>query len=54
MKTMVKGELKRNAQLVDTVLSKEMQAITNLQNIKHSLKSDLPDQTICDFLFNKL
>ena len=54
MKTMVKEELHRNADLASKTLSKEMQAITNLQNIKHSLKSDLPDQTICDYLFNKL
>jgi len=28
--------------------------MTNLQNIKHSMKADLADQQICDILFNKL
>jgi len=32
----------------------EMQAICNLQSIKHSLKSDLTDHEICSMLFNSL
>ena len=54
MDAMVKEELQRNAALNGKILSKELQTITNLQNIKQSMKSDLPDQTICDYLFNKL
>lgn len=54
MKEMVKKELLQNAELANLMPNSEMRTICNLQNIKHSLKSDVSDQQICDLLFNKL
>ena len=54
MQTMVKNELVKNDELALRGVSSRMQVITNLQNIKHSMKSDLTDHNICDWLFNKL
>ena len=51
---MVKSELTRNSEMASAGVSNEVRALTNLQNIKHSLKSDLSDQQICDFLFSNL
>ena len=54
IQTMVNQELEKNMQIADKVLSEDIQIMTNLQNIKHSMKSDLTDQQICDYLFDKL
>ena len=54
MQTMVKNELARNTELISKGVTNEMTTISNLQNIKHSLKSDATDHKICDWLFNKL
>jgi len=54
IETMMKSELLRNSERARQPLPDEIRVITNLQSIKHSLKSDLSDQQICDFLFNKL
>ena len=54
MQTMVKKELQKNAELAHLEPNLEMQKICNLQNIKHSLKSDISDGKICEFLFNQL
>mmetsp|Transcript_36750 Transcript_36750/g.44952 ORF Transcript_36750/g.44952 Transcript_36750/m.44952 type:complete len:473 (+) Transcript_36750:201-1619(+) len=54
IKQMVKTELGRNSDLASRDLAIDIKAMTNLQNIKHSLKSDLADQQICDFLFKSL
>ncbi len=43
IQTMVNQELEKNMQIADKVLSEDIQIITNLQNIKHSMKSDLTD-----------
>ena len=51
---MVKNELQRNLEVTGQELSSEMKTITNLQSIKHSLKSDLADGEICSMLFNNL
>ena len=51
---MVKNELQRNLEVTGQELSSEMKTITNLQSIKHSLKSDLADDENCSMLFNNL
>ena len=54
LETMVNGELQRNNEVSHQELSSEMKTITNLQSIKHSLKSDLTDGEICAMLFDNL
>ena len=54
MQAMVKGELVRNVDFASRDVPSNIRAMTNLQNIKHSLKSDLADQQVCDFLFVNL
>lgn len=52
MASMVEAELERNAQCQQ--ISVDLKVLTNLQNIKHGLKSDATDHQICDLLFAKL
>ena len=52
--TMLQNELQKNRELANQEITSQIQAICNLQNIKHSLKSDVTDHKICDLLFNRL